>query len=273
VVAGATGLGGGLVVDQQVEVRSVRPPAPPVLQPVQQQFHGEVVERADAAGDGQPTVADVEVVEHEGAYLGDPGGVNCGEGEDQARGGSGGGCDGSIDLAGRERLEHAVLVLADLDTTGGFAEDQAGLLGPGEQRAQGAELVPAVVAVQGLEVGEDVLAGHLPQMVVAVRPAQQCRAGPVEVEPDRALLPGQAAGAAVLPRGVRRDGARTSQFGRREGGLTTHEPHPASGRDGAHRAPGRPCTCISPQEAGRLSLDHQRSTRHREFRRPAQDQE
>jgi EmrB/QacA subfamily drug resistance transporter len=39
------------------------------------------------------------------------------------------------------------------------------------------------------------------------------------------------------------------------------------------RAPGRPCTCISPQEAGRLSLDHQRTTGHPEFRRPAQDQD
>jgi len=54
-----------------------------------------------------------------------------------------------------------------------------------------------MVAVQGLEVGEDVLAGRLPQVVVAVRPAQQCRTSSVEVEPDRALLPGQAARAAV----------------------------------------------------------------------------
>ncbi|WP_373304966.1 transposase family protein [Streptomyces bluensis] len=37
------------------------------------------------------------------------------------------------------------------------------------------------------------------------------------------------------------------------------------------RAPGRPCTCISPQEAGRLSLDHQRSANRPELRRPAQD--
>ncbi|MFJ8825528.1 hypothetical protein ACIREE_27640 [Streptomyces sp. NPDC102467] len=44
---------------------------------------------------------------------------------------------------------------------------------------QSAELVPAVVAVQSFEVGEDILAGHLPQVVVAVRPAQQCRTAPL----------------------------------------------------------------------------------------------
>ncbi|WP_327270901.1 hypothetical protein OG609_00500 [Streptomyces sp. NBC_01224] len=74
----------------------------------------------------------------------------------------------AVDLAGRQRLGHAVLVLADLDAAGGIAEDQACSLGPSEQKAQGAELVSAVVAVQGLEVGEGILAGHLPQVVVAV---------------------------------------------------------------------------------------------------------
>lgn len=46
VVAGAAGLGGG--IDQQMEVRGVRPPAAPALQPVQQQVPREIVERADA---------------------------------------------------------------------------------------------------------------------------------------------------------------------------------------------------------------------------------
>jgi hypothetical protein len=41
--------------------------------------------------------------------------------------------------------------------------------------------------------------------------------------------------------------------------------NPASGLSeaGPCGAPGRPCTCISPQEAGRLSLDHQRQARRR----------
>lgn len=43
-------------------------------------------------------------------------------------------------------------------------------------------------AVQCLDVGEDVIAGHFPQVVVAVRPFQQGRAASVEVEPDRAVL-------------------------------------------------------------------------------------
>lgn len=45
-------------------------------------------------------------------------------------------------------------------------------------------------AAQCLDVGEDVVAGHFPQVVVAVRPLQQRRSGLVEVEPDRALSAG-----------------------------------------------------------------------------------
>lgn len=52
-----------------------------------------------------------------------------------------------------------------------------------------------------------------------------------------------------------------------------NEQGPSGVRTGpVYRAPGRPCTCISPQEAGRLTLDHQRTTSHPELRRPAQDQ-
>jgi hypothetical protein len=57
VVAGPAGLCDGLVVDQEMENRGVQQPASPVLQPVQQQFHGEVIERAEACGDGQPSLA------------------------------------------------------------------------------------------------------------------------------------------------------------------------------------------------------------------------
>ncbi|WP_405603810.1 MULTISPECIES: HAD family hydrolase [unclassified Streptomyces] len=51
------------------------------------------------------------------------------------------------------------------------------------------------------------------------------------------------------------------------------DPAPHNSVRGLHRAPGRPCTCISPQEAGRLSLDHQRTACQRESHRPAQDQQ
>ncbi|MFI2765031.1 hypothetical protein ACH5A3_40395 [Streptomyces echinatus] len=197
VVAGAAGGVDGLVVDQQVEVRGVRPPAAPVLQPVQQQLQGEVVERADASGDGQPAVAEVDVVEHEGGDLGDPGGVDRCEGEDEPRRRGGGRRDGAVDLFGHEWLQHGVLVLPDLDPAGGVAEGQSVPLGPAEQRAQGDELVVSLVAVQCLDVGEDIVAGHFLQMVVAVRPVQQGRADSVEVEPDRALSSREAAGAAV----------------------------------------------------------------------------
>jgi hypothetical protein len=85
-----------------------------VFQTVQQQFQGEVIERACSSGDRQPTVADVEVVEQEGAYLGAPGGMNRDQGDDQSRGGGGGGRDGVVGPGRRARLERAVLVLADL---------------------------------------------------------------------------------------------------------------------------------------------------------------
>lgn len=52
-VVGPVGRVSGLVVDQQVEVRGARPPAPPVVQPVRQEVQGEVVERPGASGDGQ----------------------------------------------------------------------------------------------------------------------------------------------------------------------------------------------------------------------------
>ncbi|WP_371572282.1 hypothetical protein [Streptomyces sp. NBC_01314] len=112
---------------------------------------------------GQPAVADVEAVEHESADLGDSGGVHCGEGEDESCRWSGGCRDGAVDLGGDERLQHTVLVLPDLDPAGRVAEDEACPLGPGEQRAQGDELISAMVALQHLEMGEDVLVSHLPR--------------------------------------------------------------------------------------------------------------
>ena len=52
---------------------------------------------------------------------------------------------------------------------------------------------------------------------------------------------------------------------------TKKDPVPDNAGQGLHRAPGRPCTCISPQEAGRLSLDHQRIANRRDLRRSAED--
>jgi hypothetical protein len=58
-------------------------------------------------------------------------------------------------------------------------------------------LVVTLVAVQCLDVGEDVVVGYFSQVVVAVRPFQQGRADAVEVEPDRAFPSREAAGATV----------------------------------------------------------------------------
>jgi hypothetical protein len=53
------------------------------------------------------------------------------------------------------------------------------------------------MTVQRLDVGEAVVASHLPQVVVAVRPLQQGRTDLLEGEPDPALPARETAGAAV----------------------------------------------------------------------------
>lgn len=101
----------------------------------------------------------------------------------------------------------------------------------------------ALVAVQCLDVGEDVVAGHLPQVVVGVRPFQQGRADSVEVEPDRAFPSREAAGATVAQDtgpalGLRADaGCETLQpLGEPafEGGFAVvlEDPHLVQDRDG-----------------------------------------
>ena len=64
-VAGADGLGavGAVLVDQQVRVGGAGPAGGPVGEPLEQDLAGEVVERAGPAGDGDPPVAEVDVVE------------------------------------------------------------------------------------------------------------------------------------------------------------------------------------------------------------------
>ena len=74
-----------------------------------------------------------------------------------------------------ERLRHGVLVLPDLDPAGRVAEDQSVPLGPGEQGPQSDKLIESLTAVHRLQVGEDVVMCHFPQVVVVVRPLQQDR--------------------------------------------------------------------------------------------------
>lgn len=58
---------GGLLGDQQVGVRRVRPAAAAVVELVQDSAAGEVVERADVAADGDAQVAQVDVAQLHGA--------------------------------------------------------------------------------------------------------------------------------------------------------------------------------------------------------------
>jgi hypothetical protein len=50
------------------------------------------------SGFGEPAIADINVVAHQGADLGDLRGVHCGQGEDESRGWGGSCGDGAVDL-------------------------------------------------------------------------------------------------------------------------------------------------------------------------------
>jgi hypothetical protein len=65
VLADRPGGHGGLLIDDQVRVGGAGPAQVAVLEPVQQQGPGQVVERAASAGEGQSPVAEVDVLEME----------------------------------------------------------------------------------------------------------------------------------------------------------------------------------------------------------------
>jgi uncharacterized membrane protein len=66
-LAGRAEFDGGLLGDQQVGVRRVRPAAAAVVEPVQDSAAGEVVEQADVAADGDAQVTQVDVAQLHGA--------------------------------------------------------------------------------------------------------------------------------------------------------------------------------------------------------------
>lgn len=63
-----------LLVDEQVRVGGVRPAGVPVVEPVEQDLVGKLVDRADPSGDDEPAVAQVEVIELGGRRAGIRGG-------------------------------------------------------------------------------------------------------------------------------------------------------------------------------------------------------
>lgn len=74
----------GHAVDQQVGVCCVGPVGASVAQPVRQRSVGEVVQWSGSAGDGQPTVTEVDVVEQQLADVLGAGGVDGGQGDGEA---------------------------------------------------------------------------------------------------------------------------------------------------------------------------------------------
>lgn len=125
------------------------------------ELQGEFVERPGASGDGRPAVAEIDVVEHEGGDLGDPGGVDRREGEDEPRRRRQRSRDEVLELLGEEKLQHGVLVLPDLDSAGGVAENQPLPFGPGEQGPLGSELVTRRANLLATRLGSLQASGEL----------------------------------------------------------------------------------------------------------------
>ena len=71
------------LVDQQVGVGGAWPAGVPVAEPFEQDLAGELVDGAGSAADGQPPVAEVDVVEEELADVLGAGGVHRGQDQDQ----------------------------------------------------------------------------------------------------------------------------------------------------------------------------------------------
>lgn len=116
----------GVPGDDQVWVGGVRPAVASVVQPVEDDLVGEVVERADVPGDAQAAVAEVDVVEAELADGLGPGGVDGGQREDDSDSRVGLGCgDGLVDVVRLQRQDRSGGGAADADPDGGVAEDRA----------------------------------------------------------------------------------------------------------------------------------------------------
>lgn len=148
--------------------------------------------------DHKLAIADVQVIALETPDRTGSRGMHRGECEDQAVRRLGNRGHGVVDVLGLQRLEDAVLVLADADAAGRVLENGAALLRPAKQRPQDDERVPSLAALESIELGENVVAGHLAQVIEAARPLQQDGADPVEVVPDRVLVAGLRPGATVV---------------------------------------------------------------------------
>jgi hypothetical protein len=96
--ADRTGRRRRLLVDEQVRVRGARPAGAPVVEPFQQDPMGELVDRADAAGDGESPVAEVDVLEAQLADCLGAGGVDGCEDQDQPIGWGLGDLDCLVDV-------------------------------------------------------------------------------------------------------------------------------------------------------------------------------
>ena len=117
-----------LLVDDQVRVGGVGPAAASVGEPLQHEAMGELVQRACHAGDGEPPIAQVEVIELQRADGLRAGGVHTGQGQGEPGGGCGRGPGDVLDLLGGQRKDRRVIETAGPDPRGRVGEDGADLL-------------------------------------------------------------------------------------------------------------------------------------------------
>lgn len=149
--------------------------------PVEDHVAGEVVQRPGAAGDGEPAVAEVLVIELELADRLGARGVDGGQCQDQPVtliSGSGDGRPISSSASGRMTLRGcSPTEIRDA----GVTEDRAVLLAVPEQGPDDGQRVVALVAKELVGNGKDLLAGHLPEVVVSAGPFRQRRGSGGEV--------------------------------------------------------------------------------------------
>jgi hypothetical protein len=122
------GLKRGLLAEDDMRVGGVRPARAPVAEPVEQDLPGEVVERANAAADGEPPVTELNVVEAQFADGLGAGRVNRCKNEGQPGCGRGRGRHAVADLFRLQREDNAVVLAAGPDAGGRVTEDGSGLL-------------------------------------------------------------------------------------------------------------------------------------------------
>ncbi len=156
-------------------IRGVRPATAAVVEPVDEEAMGQVVERSRSTGDREPVIRKVDVVELQRTDRAEPRRMHRRQRDEQLGLAGRGDLERPGDLVRAERLPDRPLVRTDRHATRRVREDDAVLLRPREQRPERPERVLARVALERLGIGDDVRAADLAQVVVGRRPLTERR--------------------------------------------------------------------------------------------------